>query len=626
MEKNKKKISLLILIIGLVLILVIGIISFLINKNKTDNEKLGNINVHLSLEGTGQQSIDEQIRKSLENGKHKLEDAQVYVNPYGSSPLSALITFYTESEESVEVIIKGKNNNDLKLNYDEKTNYHYVPVFGLYADYENSITIKVSDGNSETVKIKTDAIDDRKLLASEQYSDEIKDDIYLITSPLSMSSYAFDAYGNIRWYVDSYYHNIEKLDNGHMLIGNNSLNDSGLSSELYEIDYLGRVYKKYTIEEGYLNDIFIKENGNILLASKNKDRETYSDVIIEIDKDTGKIVKSIDIYDLFSKIDSNFTSNLAMDFFYNSGINYNEKTDTLLLTYWGGEFVISLDYSDSSINWIFSNPANFSTEFASHLLTLSNGSYPKAMHSASLDGNILKVLDNGYSTNAKNEIISSLKGSYSSANTYEISGKNIILKTSLDEDKNNFSYALGDYEVSKDSEVVLFGRELKNVDYNIEKNINEHSDLSTKLIEYKDSKKLFEIEFEGASYSVTKINLNKDYKFDFVDVVEYTTLTVAEGKTLTKDIIDLVNNTTETSEFGFGYYERILENNIMFMDSDEADLVLIDVNNEGIVYNLKDKDQVKVSKILTDIKSGKYAIYVILNGTCYNTNQFIDVK
>jgi len=626
MEKNKKKISLLILIIGLVLILVIGIISFLINKNKTDNEKLGNINVHLSLEGTGQQSIDEQIRKSLENGKHKLEDAQVYVNPYGSSPLSALITFYTESEESVEVIIKGKNNNDLKLNYDEKTNYHYVPVFGLYADYENSITIKVSDGNSETVKIKTDAIDDRKLLASEQYSDEIKDDIYLITSPLSMSSYAFDAYGNIRWYVDSYYHNIEKLDNGHMLIGNNSLNDSGLSSELYEIDYLGRVYKKYTIEEGYLNDIFIKENGNILLASKNKDRETYSDVIIEIDKDTGKIVKSTDIYDLFSKIDSNFTSNLAMDFFYNSGINYNEKTDTLLLTYWGGEFVISLDYSDSSINWIFSNPANFSTEFASHLLTLSNGSYPKAMHSAFLDGNILKVLDNGYSTNAKNEIISSLKGSYSSANTYEISGKNIILKTSLDEDKNNFSYALGDYEVSKDSEVVLFGRELKNVDYNSEKNINEHSDLSTKLIEYKDSKKLFEIEFEGASYSVTKINLNKDYKFDFVDVVEYTTLTVAEGKTLTKDIIDLVNNTTETSEFGFGYYERILENNIMFMDSDEADLVLIDVNNEGIVYNLKDKDQVKVSKILTDIKSGKYAIYVILNGTCYNTNQFIDVK
>lgn len=626
MEKNKKKISLLILIIGLISILVIGVISFLINKNKTDNEKLGSINVHLSLEGTGQQSIDEQIRKSLENGKHKLEDAQVYVNPYGSSPLSALITFYTESEESVEVIIKGKDNNDLKLSYDEKTNYHYVPVFGLYADYENSITIKVSDGRSESVKIKTDDIDDRKLLSSEQYSDKIKDDMYFITSPLSMSSYAFDAYGNIRWYVDSYYHNIEILDNGHMLIGNNSLNNSGLSTEMYEIDYLGRIYKKYTIEEGYLNDIFVKENGNILLASKDANRETYSDVIIELDKDTGKIIKTIDIFDLFSKIDSNFTNSLAMDFFYNSGINYNEKTDTLLLTYWGGEFVISLDYSDSSINWIFSNPDNFSTEFASYLLTLSNGSYPKAMHSATLDGNALKVLDNGYSTNAKNEIISSLKGSYSSANTYEISGKNITLKNALDEDKNNFSYALGDYEVSKDSEIVLYGRELKNVDYSSEMNINEYADLSTKLVEYKDNKKIFEIEFEGASYSVTKNNLNKNYKFDFIDVVEYTTLTVAEGKALTKDIIELVNNTTETSEFGFGYYERILENNIMFMDSDDADLVLIDVNNEGIVYNLKEKDKVKVSKILTDIKSGKYAIYVILNGICYNTNQFIDVK
>ena len=175
-------------------------------------------------------------------------------------------------------------------------------------------------------------------------------------------------------------------------------------------------------------------------------------------------------------------------------INYNEKTDTLLLTYWGGEFVISLDYSDSSINWIFSNPANFSTEFASHLLTLSNGSYPKAMHSAILDGNTLKVLDNGYSTNAKNEIISSLKGSYSSANTYEISGKNITLKNTLDEDKNNFSYALGDYEVLKSNEIVLFGRELKNVDYSSDTNINHYADLSTKLVEYKDNKKLFEID------------------------------------------------------------------------------------------------------------------------------------
>lgn len=626
MEKNKKKLGLIIFIVVLILIIVIGIVLLIVKKSNTTNEELGNVKIHLSLEGKGQQSIEQQIINTLENGKHKLEEAQVYVNPYGSSPLSALITFYTEKEQSVEVIIKGKNSNDLKLTYDEKNNYHYIPVFGLYSDYENEITIKVSDGSKQTVKIKTAAIEDRKLLSNKQYSEEIKDNIYFITSPLSMNSFAYDAYGNIRWYIDSYYHSIEELDNGHMLIGNNSLNNLGLSTELYEIDYLGRIYKKYTIEEGYLNDIFIKENGNILLASKDANRQTYSDVIIEIDKDTGKIVKTTDIFDLFSKIDSNFTNNLAMDFFYNSGINYNEETDTLLLTYWGGEFVISLDYSDSSINWIFSNPTNFSTQFAPHLLTLSNGEYPKSMHSATLEGNTLKVLDNGYSTNAKNEIISSLSGSYSSANTYEINDKNISLKTALDEDKNNFSYALGDYEVLKDSEIVLYGRELKNVDYTSNININDYSDLSSKLIEYKDNNKLFEIEFEGASYSVTKINLNKNYKFEFTDVVDKTTLAATEGTALTQDIIDLVNNTSETAELVFGYYERILENNIMFMDSDEADLVLIDDNNEGIVYTLKEKDQVKVNKISTDIKSGKYNIYVILNGTCYNTNQYIDVK
>jgi hypothetical protein len=99
MEKNKKKLGLIIFIVVLILIIVIGIVLLVVKKNNITNEELGNVKIHLSLEGKGQQSIEEQIIKNLENGKHKLEEAQVYVNPYGSSPLSALITFYTEKED-----------------------------------------------------------------------------------------------------------------------------------------------------------------------------------------------------------------------------------------------------------------------------------------------------------------------------------------------------------------------------------------------------------------------------------------------------------------------------------------------------------------------------------------------
>ncbi|UKI28423.1 MAG: aryl-sulfate sulfotransferase [Clostridium sp.] len=251
-------------------------------------------------------------------------------------------------------------------------------------------------------------------------------DLYLLTSPISMNSFGLDGYGNVRWMLnDTYYHNIKVLDNGHLLIGIDTDSTSGLPTVIREIDYLGRIYNEYTIDSGYLNDFFVKSNGNIIVTSKNADRITISDLVLEIDKNTGKIVKQIDVYKLFESIDKSFTDGIERDdYFYNSGIEYYEDTDTLLLTYWGGEMVVSIDYSDSKINWIFTNPDNLPSTFDSYLLKGDDGFvYPKAMHQAKLSGDTLKVLDNGYSTIKNETDLSNLKGSYSSVNTYTITDK-----------------------------------------------------------------------------------------------------------------------------------------------------------------------------------------------------------
>ncbi|MGV7331448.1 aryl-sulfate sulfotransferase N-terminal domain-containing protein, partial [Mycobacterium kansasii] len=65
------------------------------------------------------------------------------MNPYGSSPLSALVTFKTTEAVKVTYTVVGKSDktsitNTVNGGY---TKTHQVPVVGLYADYANTVKI-----------------------------------------------------------------------------------------------------------------------------------------------------------------------------------------------------------------------------------------------------------------------------------------------------------------------------------------------------------------------------------------------------------------------------------------------------------------------------------------------------
>ncbi len=622
MKKNKT----IYIIIGLVLCLVVVGIILIATRDK-DFSFTGTNNIVSSLESQNQGETDDLIKKDLEENKYRLSNAKVFINPYKTSPLTALITFMTDSEVSVEVTVKGKNGNDLVTNY-EKAKEHYIPVYGLYEDYNNTVIVRLSNGESNSITIKTEHINSANITANVSIADREKlqvGDLYFFTSPLSMNSYAYDNYGDLRWITsDYYYHDLVPLENGHFLVGNETMNEKFLVTEILEMDYLGRIYNKYTIDEGYLNDIYVKEDGNFLLASGLKSRETYSDYIIEVDRKTGKIIKSWDIRSILEEIDPNFMSNKSADYFYNSGIEYIEETDTLLLTYWGGEFVINLSYKNSEIRWIFSNPDNFSSAFKTYLLK-KNGEYdyPKGMHSATLDGKILKVFDNGWSTNEGEYNYSLLKGSYSSANTYEIIDRSIELKTSLDEGKKYFSYALGDYKtLSNNRELISFSRTL--VDINDGDAINDHRNLKTVLVEKLDGNTVLEFSLDNASYKVSKVAMNASCGFSFDALHKYTSLTPTEGVVLTDAIKNKIKD-AELRNYEFGYSNNIIESNVAYMLFEEAKLILIDDDMNGAMYTLKEKDA-PTQRIIPDLDSGKYYIYVLENGTIYKTDNYIEIE
>lgn len=617
------------ILIGVLIVVIVGALLVKYFSDRTYNNILtGDTVIGQSLSSKEQAEVDNYLKDELVKNKYTLDRAKVYVNPYNANPLSAMIIFYTDKSLEVSVTVKGKNNDDFTINYG-KSNYHYIPVYGLYSDYENTVVVTLGDKTTKEFKIKIDKVEVPSV-TTKSGNVTTPGDLYLLTSPISMNSFGLDGYGNVRWMLnDTYYHNIKVLDNGHLLIGIDTDSTSGLPTVIREIDYLGRVYNEYTIDSGYLNDFFVKSNGNIIVTSKSADRITISDLVLEIDKNTGKIVKQIDVYKLFESIDKSFTDGIERDdYFYNSGIEYYEDTDTLLLTYWGGEMVVSIDYSDSKINWIFTNPDNLPSSFDSYLLKGDDGFvYPKAMHQAKLSGDTLKVLDNGYSTIKNETDLSNLKGSYSSVNTYTITDKKIALTNSYNDNKKYFSYALGDLKtVGNGKDIILFGRELDGVDYSKGGSIHEYGNLSSVLLEVTNNKETLNLRIKGAYYSVTKVNLNGDVSFDFTTVKGYTTLEASPKEDITSDVISKIASASDEISLDFGYSDNIVTNNALFMDIDEAKMILINDSSDGAVYTIKEKDKSKVDKTVIDLKAGKYYIFIVENDTAYKTNKYIEVK
>ena len=617
------------ILIGVLIVVIVGALLVKYFSGKTHENLLnGDTVIGQSLSSKEQAEVDAYLKEELVKNKYTLDRAKVYVNPYNANPLSAMIMFYTDDSTEVSVTVKGKNSDDFTINYG-KSNYHYIPVYGLYGDYDNTVVVTLGDKTTKEFRIKTDKID-MPSVTTKSGNITSAGDLYLLTSPISMNSFGLDGYGNVRWMLNgTYYHNIKVLDNGHLLIGIDTDSTSGLPTVIREIDYLGRIYNEYTIDSGYLNDFFVKSNGNIIVTSKNADRITISDLVLEIDKNTGKIVKQIDVYKLFESIDKSFTDGIERDdYFYNSGIEYYEDTDTLLLTYWGGEMVVSIDYSDSKINWIFTNPENLPSTFDSYLLKGDDGFvYPKAMHQAKLSGDTLKVLDNGYSTIKNETDLSNLKGSYSSVNTYTITDKKIALTNSYNDNKKYFSYALGDLKtVGNGKDIILFGRELDGVDYSKGGSIHEYGNLSSVLLEVTNNKETLNLRIKGAYYSVTKVNLNGDVSFDFTTVKGYTTLEASPKEDITSDVISKIASASDEISLDFGYSDNIVTNNALFMDIDEAKMILINDSSDGAVYTIKEKDKSKVDKTVIDLKAGKYYIFIVENDIEYKTNKYIEVK
>lgn len=306
-----------------------------------------------------QEKIDKLIEKEYSELEYSWRQPYIKLNPYGVTPLSALIKFETDNPVKVTLVIKGKKGEeDLIKEYKEYRTEHEYSILGLYPKYENQIILKIEDkiGNikEKKFKLKTEALSYIKTPNYIVISKKDKQNKFYYTT--GNGTYIYDEYGNIRYYLSSEFATwTYKLKNGKIVGEDNE-------RKVYEFNMLGKVVKEYNLGKyfSFSHGIYempnnnlleiVKKDGTVKIENGNKERTAW-DILIEIDRKTGKIIKE---WDLGEVLDTTryVIGKSSEDWLHTNSVLYIPEENSLLFSArWYGMF--KLDYNTGEVKWLF---------------------------------------------------------------------------------------------------------------------------------------------------------------------------------------------------------------------------------------------------------------------------------
>lgn len=390
-------------------------------------------------------------------GTYTLESPWVVLDPYGTAPLSALIAFDTTEPGTVSVTIPGKDDyTALTHDFDTLETTHMVPIYGLYADTANAVTVTFTAQSgavtTQTIAIQTDALPD----------DFIDPTVSIVNTSLMADGftygvqttgcvYGFDAYGDIRWYttIPVATMPIKRLENGNLISGSNTMVEGeSTAASLFEFDMLGRIHNEYLIY-GAHHEVVEMPNGDLLVAASIGD--TVEDYVVQLDRTTGEIVKDWDFHDILDMeyysdeiwqyhVYNNQVFNnpnkteealwkttltrSANDWFHNNALYYIEEENAIMASGRMKDSIVKFDADTGEVIWILTDPnTEWAQTYADKILTPvgDDFEYSYGQHAITMadNGDIL-LFDNGnYRSKDPDEVLSATD-SYSRAVRYSV--------------------------------------------------------------------------------------------------------------------------------------------------------------------------------------------------------------
>ena len=648
MKKKKKTILIALLI---VIVLVIALL-FVLNYLSTNREEVEQTISLVEKQGD--------LEDDFTSEGYTIDNPKIIVNPYEISPLTALVIFETEEEVSPTVTVVGEDEHSTFTHTFDANTVHYLPIYGLYADASNEVIISYGDVEKK-VAIKTEALPDDFIMPTrvEAQKSKLDNELYFFSPSSSGYTCAYDVNGDVRWYLTiNALWDINRLDNGHLMVSTERLvNSPYYMSGLYEMDLLGKIYTEFSLEGGYHHDYFELPSGNLLVASNdfNNDDGTVEDVIVELDRNTGKIVKTWDLKDILNMEDGKSENWTQYDWFHNNSVWYDEATNSITLSGRHQDAVINIDYETGELNWIIGDPTNWSEEYQKYFFTPVGDDFEWqwSQHAAMItpEGYVF-ILDNGNNKSKIEEEYVPAEDSYTRGVMYKIDTDKMTIEQVWEYGKERgsefYSPYISDVDyLAKDHYIVHSG----GIVYVDGKNSNEPAGLGgadalvSDTVELLNDEVIFEIVLPTNNYRVEKMSLyqeNEDFQLQDAKRIGSLGETEKEDKKLgfvisNKDISEFDRDFSVTKEIDrlvvSGRFKRGEDVNVLLYNGMKYEVYHIQVSKKpytALCLDIFTEDETEngivINKYINDEGlSGRYSIYFEVDGTIYDTNQYVDM-
>lgn len=406
----------------------------------------------------------------------------VKLNPSGYNPLAANIFAAFPVKGRAKIIVHGKEGSHgtieyLFSNYGENQN---LTILGLYPDYENTISIVMTDkeGNERArtqTTIKTSPLNITALpnyvKVKKALIEKMEPGMILLNDPGASEAdtscpYMLDSDGEIRWVLDwrtspDLLHigaqcGLHRLENGNYLVGDAN------NYQIAEVNILGEVVRKWDLKAlgyNFHHEVVMGENDKLLVAvtkldaTLNTGQSRIYDHILEISPNEGTISQEWDLAQILDSARYVATDpSLPGASFGQTQGNWAHHN---AVQYWGDDIFASARFQgvfkyhrNGELAWIISPHKNWRPEYSKFLLKPldKNGNeitdpqiisgdksstdfdWPWGQHTPVImpNGHIL-VFDNGYARNYIPKPFTE-PGQYSRIVEYEVDETNRTVK------------------------------------------------------------------------------------------------------------------------------------------------------------------------------------------------------
>ena len=564
--------------------------------------------------------------------------------------------FKTEEKEKVTIKINGKDTLTTYTHTFDEEKVHYIPVYGLYPDKENEVTITCGD-KQKIIKIQTEKLPDDFILPEKviKSQDKLTNDLYFYTPSSKGYTCAYDTNGDVRWYLtETAIWEMNRLKNGHLLLSTERLvNTPYYTTGLYEMDMLGKIYTEYSLKGGYHHDYYEMEDGNLIVASNDFDGGTVEDYVVLLDRKTGKIIKRFNLKNILPTDEGKSENWIEYDWFHNNSVWYDKNTNSILLSGRHQDIVVNIDFKTGKLNWILGDSEGFSEKYQKYFLKKGpNTEWQYSQHAAMIlpNGDVF-LFDNGNNKSKNKENYVSAENSYSRGVIYHIDKENMTATQVFEYGKKRgssfYSPYISDVDYLGENHYIIHsgGISYKNgAIQNQPAGIAGADELKSDTVELLDGEVIFELVLKTNNYRVEKMSLYEG-TFSLGKAESLGSLGVTESDQIKftpfpktnqidenykkhniqikeeKDRLKITGTFKKGKNINIILYKDMMENIYnMRISKTPYTALCVDLDTD------KETDgNITVTKYINKKGLiGKYTIFIEIDGKIYNTNYYLE--